>query len=144
MGPDGKDQPGNSISACGYSTLMILLTLLFLVLMAGVAAALSSRPLNAPMPLVGTSSPAVNAACHHPHDVKTEARKPLLRSVTKKPTADGKPGQFSFSSRIVSYPVPGQLCSQIAWMNGSQEVVVSPSQEYISYFRSIGHYSALF
>lgn len=109
MGPDGKDQPENSISACGYSTLMILLTLLFLVLMAGVVAALSFRPLDAPMPLVGTSSLAVSAACHHPNDVETEAHKPLLWGVTRKPTDGGKPGHCSFSSGMVSYPVPGQL-----------------------------------
>lgn len=110
IGPDGLEEPQNSISACGYSTLMILVTLIFLLIMAVIMIGLSFRPLNAPMPLVGTSSLAVSAACHHPNDPETEARKPLLWGVTRRPV-DGKPGHCAFSSTRVSYPVPGDFYS---------------------------------
>lgn len=108
LGPDGRLQPENSYSACGYSTLMILITLIFLVLMAVVIIGLSFRSLNAPIPLVGTSSLAVSAACHHPNDAESEARKPLMWGVTRRPV-DGKPGHCSLSSESVEHPVPGEV-----------------------------------
>lgn len=110
IGADGLDQSDNSISACGYSTLMSLFTVITLVVMASVVIGLSFRPLNAPVPLVGTASLAISAACHHPNDPETEARKPLLWGVTRRPV-DGKPGHCSLSSEEIEHPVPGELYS---------------------------------
>jgi hypothetical protein len=106
MGPDGQLMPDRGISACGYSVLMMIFAMAVLVIMSATVVVCSLRRINAAIPLIGTASVAISAVCHHPNDAKTEACKPLLWGVTKRPE-DGQP-HCALSSDEVESPIPGQ------------------------------------
>jgi len=64
-GDDGID--GNTITSnytCGYSPIAILLVLIFALLMATVAILLGFKRFKSGMPMVGSCSVAISAACH--------------------------------------------------------------------------------
>lgn len=107
--PDGTPDASQTIFACGFSTVFLLMVLGTLVFMTAVIFGFSFKPLNAEIPFIGFNSLAISAACHgsKTHD---EVCKPLLWGVTELPE-DGLPGHCALSSGEVSKPVPGQSYS---------------------------------
>jgi hypothetical protein len=108
FGPRGEAQPDRLISGSGFSTLALLMVIIMLVIMALFLAWVSFRKLPSSIPLIGTTSAAVSAVCHHPNDPETEAYKPLLWGVTME-AENGEPGHCSLSSGKVGAPVAGAL-----------------------------------
>ncbi|KAF9061623.1 hypothetical protein BDP27DRAFT_1485813 [Rhodocollybia butyracea] len=100
----------NSITTCGYSPAAMILTAI-----AGGSLILSSlvvgcfKHLKSDMPLVGSCSKAIAAACHPPED-GSDPLKPMKWGVVPKSPNSSNPatGHISFSSGEVSAPVPGR------------------------------------
>ena len=107
LGPDGLPQPWWDISACGFSPLAMVLVVVILIIMTSFLVFCSHLKLEAKMPMVGTASAAISAACHHPNDTATEACKPIQWGVTRRATEE-KPGHCAFSSGPVEEPVEGK------------------------------------
>lgn len=107
VGPDGQLRQYQTISACGFSVLMMLFVIALLVVMTATLAGCSLRRLNPTIPMIGTVTVAISAVCHHTNDVRTEAYKPLSLGVTMRPEG-GQPGHCALSSGEVELPVPGQ------------------------------------
>lgn len=97
--------PGSTISTCGYSPGAIAITMIVGGVIALVTIATGLRRYPAGMPLSGTCSGAISAACHPPADDVDAAVLPLQWGVVS--TQDGV-GHCSFSSRLVAPPIPGQ------------------------------------
>lgn len=106
-GPDGTADASQTIFACGFSTVFLLLVLGVLVCMTTVILAFSCKPLNAEIPFIGFNSLAISAACHGSR-ADDEVCKPLLWGVTELPEY-GLPGHCALSSGEVSKPVPGGM-----------------------------------
>jgi hypothetical protein len=90
-GFDGQRETWRDISACGYSSLAILLVMVLLCLMALALGLVGRRRLPPGMPAVGTSSGAISAACH-PLDVDrayNAAFRPLMWDVVKRAEWEG-------------------------------------------------------
>jgi hypothetical protein len=107
-GFNGVRETWRDISACGYSSLAILLVMVLLCLMALVMGVIGYRRLEPGMPAVGTSSGAISAACH-PLDADGEhdaAFRPLMWGVVREPKGS-EPGHCSFTRREVEGPVDG-------------------------------------
>jgi hypothetical protein len=107
-GFDGQRETWRDISACGYSSLAILLVMVLLCLMALALGLVARRRLQPGMPATGTSSGAISAACH-PLDVDRAhdaAFRPLMWGVVKEPNGS-EPGHCSFTTMEVAGPVDG-------------------------------------
>jgi hypothetical protein len=104
-GFNGQRETWRDISACGYSSLAILLVMILLCLMALVLGFVGRRRLPLGMPAVGTSSGAISAACH-PLDADrahNAAFRPLMWGVVREPNGS-EPGHCSFTTMEVAGP----------------------------------------
>ncbi|KIW28239.1 uncharacterized protein PV07_07918 [Cladophialophora immunda] len=107
FGWDGKEQPERDISACGYSPLAILIVILVLVLSLVVMLLAGMQKLAPGIPVCGTNSLAIAAACHHSDEGDPDVScKPLRWGVTKLAEKD-LPGHCSVTDEDVCKPVSG-------------------------------------
>jgi hypothetical protein len=107
FGWDGAEQPDRDITACGYSPLAILIVILIVVLSLIVMLVAGSQKLTPGIPMCGTNSVAIAAACHYSRDGDPEVtQKPLLWGVSRLPEKDS-PGHCSMSDENVSKPKEG-------------------------------------
>ncbi|KAL8903787.1 MAG: hypothetical protein Q9171_007280 [Xanthocarpia ochracea] len=97
--------PNFMISTCGYSPGAITLTLILSFVIVSATIATAARRYPAGMPLSATCSGAISAACHPPADDHDVAVLPVQWGVVS--VKDGV-GHCSFSSKLVSPPVPGR------------------------------------
>jgi hypothetical protein len=103
----GKEQPDRDISACGYSPLAILIVILIIVLSLIVMLIAGWQKLTPGIPVCGTNSVAIAAACHYSGNGDVEVScKPLLWGVTKSAEKDS-PGHCSVSDEDVGKPIDG-------------------------------------
>ncbi|KIK53463.1 hypothetical protein GYMLUDRAFT_178948 [Collybiopsis luxurians FD-317 M1] len=105
--------PYSSITSCGYSPLGMMLTIIVaasLILIA-LAFALFTH-FNGDMPLVGSCSAAISAACHPPEDGK-DSSTPVKWGAVMDANDLGKEdvGHICFSSGVVVQPIPGRCYS---------------------------------
>lgn len=103
---EGIENPNASISQIGYSNIAIitLLALGTIVVLLGIFNGFRRGRLG--MPLVGSCSAAISAACHKPTDDKDAARGPLMWGVIE---TEGQVGHCCFTSLQVEKPVVGRL-----------------------------------
>jgi hypothetical protein len=110
-GDDFSDQPTEYLT-CGYSPIAILLATVVCLFLIGTIVALGKRKFRNGMPVAGTSSVAISAACHLRKGEKGEeaAFLPLQWGVTEA-AGDGldEAGHCAFSSRPVEPPIPGSF-----------------------------------
>ena len=108
------------LTTCAYSPLAMICTLIVGTLIIFVPVIVGARPINGNgMPLVGSCSAAIAAACHAPKDGK-DVEKPvmwgaisegLLEEIVREQNESDSDhiGHCSFSSGPVDIPVPGRL-----------------------------------
>lgn len=103
---NGNFDPSQSILSCGFSciALIFLVGIGSLVLIAGVG--LGLRRFEAGMPLAGSCSAALSAACHPPPDEAEVALAPVKWGVTS--IEDGI-GHCALTGRYVSPPINGKM-----------------------------------
>ena len=101
-------KPQGSISTCGYSVLATLLSIIVGTLMLLALCVAGRRKLDGKMPLVGSCSLAISAACHRPPGDQDAAFKPVQWGAVKHETDQG-PGHCCFTTYNVEPPIPGQL-----------------------------------
>lgn len=107
FGWDGEEQPDRDISACGYSPLAILVVIIIVVLSLIIMLVAGGQKLTPEIPVVGTNSVAIAAACHYSENGDPEVTyKPLLWGVTKS-AEKHSPGQCSISDEDVEKPIDG-------------------------------------
>jgi hypothetical protein len=94
-----------AVSTCGHSPVAIMLTMIMLCCLAAIVIGLGLRRYKPGMPLAGTCSAAIAAACHPSSDVDTTA--PLQWGVTSEEGVDV--GHCAFSDRPVEKPREGAL-----------------------------------
>lgn len=110
---DGRLDPSSSNVSCGYSPLGMILTVIVGVsLILGTLAFSCFKQLKNSMPLVGSCSAAISAACHPPAN-GADSLKPVKWGVVSDTDGDGKQsiGHISFSSGEVLPPIPGHYYS---------------------------------
>lgn len=103
--PDGKLVDPAAISTCGYSPVAIILTMLIGVILAAFIAVLGFRRYKPGIPLAGSCSAAISAACHGRPFIDPTV--PLQWGVTSE--AGAQIGHCSFSDRAVGTPIEGAL-----------------------------------
>lgn len=107
FGWDGKEQPDRDISACGYSPFAILIVILIVVLSLIVLLVACWQKLSPVIPVCGTNSVAIAAACHYSENGDLEVvQKPLHWKVTKS-AEENLPGHCSISDEDVGKPMDG-------------------------------------
>ncbi|CAG8075633.1 unnamed protein product [Penicillium nalgiovense] len=95
-------------TACGYSPLAIACALAVALVLFVALVVLSSRKLKPGMPVVGSCSLAISAACHPPESDESVAVKPLLWGAVAH-EENGKPGHCCLTSFEVEKPRKGAL-----------------------------------
>jgi hypothetical protein len=109
FGWDGALQADRNISAAGYSPLAILLVLLVLGLSLIVMAVVAFQRLSPDIPVAGTCSAAIAAACHYSVTGDPDvAHKPLMWGVVV-PAEKESYGHCSMSDKEVGKPVDGMM-----------------------------------
>lgn len=114
----GDDNPVQSLSACGYSCIAIIFTIALgsLVVMLGIANGF--RKYKPGMPLAGSCSAAISAACHPPEADVNPSTDTVMWGVVGYETAkdSAQPvGHCSLTSVKVQAPVPGSLYAGAEW-----------------------------
>ncbi|KAJ9613924.1 hypothetical protein H2200_002060 [Cladophialophora chaetospira] len=107
FGWDGTEQPERDISACGYSPLAILIVILILILSLVAMLGAGMQKLTPGIPMCGTNSVAIAAACHYSENGDPDIScQPLLWGVTELAQKDA-PGHCSMSNEEVDKPIDG-------------------------------------
>ncbi|KAE8374338.1 hypothetical protein BDV26DRAFT_45048 [Aspergillus bertholletiae] len=96
------------ITACGYSPLAIITALAVAILMFAVLTTVSTFKLKPDIPVIGSCSAAISAACHPPEDDVDAAGKPLSWGAVRHQQGD-QPGHCCLTSQIVEKPRYGEL-----------------------------------
>ena len=104
---DVLGQSGGSIPTCGYSAsaLVVVIPLGTAMLLALVF--LGFRKLDPGIPLVGSCSLAISAACHRPPGDEDAAYHPIQWGAIEHETSQG-PGHCCLTTYDVEPPIPGQ------------------------------------
>lgn len=111
----GVEDPDLSVSTCGYSNIAIIFLIIFASITVLLGLASGFRRYEAGMPLVGSCSAAISAACHPPEGDTNASGKPLMWGcVDRREAGDGDEviGHCSFTSLEVHRPIKGQLYGQ--------------------------------
>ena len=108
--PHHNLDPSTSFSSCGYSAYALVITMIvgsvmFLALLCN-----GFRRLDTRMPLVGSCSLAISAACHRPPDDDEASLLPVQWGAVSHETAR-RPGHCCFTSFDVEQPIEGQKYS---------------------------------
>ena len=102
------DDPGSgSVSTCGYSVPAIILAMILGILMLLALVMTGHRKLDNGIPLVGSCSLAISAACHRPPGDQDAAFKPVKWGAVRHGTNQG-PGHCCITTCNVEPPIPGQ------------------------------------
>ncbi|KAL8685755.1 MAG: hypothetical protein Q9218_007560 [Villophora microphyllina] len=106
LDPSGVEDKDYSISTCGYSNIAIITVIIvgFIAVVFGIANGFRKYP--AGMPLVGSNSAAISAACHAPKDDVDASVLPVMWGAVE---MEGKIGHCCFTSYEVTPPVVGEL-----------------------------------
>ena len=102
---DGSLKDAAAISTCGFSPIAIIITMIIGSCLALFMAVLGLRRYKPGMPLVGSCSAAISAACHGRSDVDTAA--PLQWGATSEEGEEV--GHCAFSDREVRMPKEGAM-----------------------------------
>ena len=100
------DDPESWILTCGYSPGAIVITVIVGTVIAVAIFFLGWRKYPDTMPLAGTNSAAIAAACHVLPEDRNCTTKPLQWGVVSQ--TDGV-GHCSFSAGVVAPPIPGRM-----------------------------------
>ena len=103
---NGDEQIENDISTVGYSCVAIITVICFggIVVISGIL--FGFRRYKTGMPLAGSCSAAISAACHRPNEDVDAAYKPVMWGAVK---SNGAVGHCCFTSFEVTKPVEGKL-----------------------------------
>ena len=106
---DGTVDNTQSISTCGYSPIAIITVIIVgsLIVLLGIANGF--RRYKPGMPLVGSCSAAISAACHRPEGDADAHLKPVMWGVVADPSPENAVGHCTFTSYSVEKPVDGRL-----------------------------------
>ena len=105
---DGVEDTENSISSIGYSNIAIITVIALgtVVVFLGILTGFRRYPPG--IPLAGSCSAAISAACHRPEGDTDAAQKPLMWGAVE---TEGSIGHCCFTSIEVEKPVVGRLYS---------------------------------
>ena len=106
--PDDPSQGHRLISSCGYSPIAIITVIPLGALLLLVVIANGFRKYRKGMPLAGSCSAAISAACHRPEEDVDAALLPVSWGAVR---TDGPIGHCCFTSFEVSPPVEGNSYS---------------------------------
>lgn len=108
-GWDGAQQADRDISAAGYSPLAILIVIVIVIVSLIVMLVAGWKKVNPGIPVCGTNSVAIAAACHYAGDEDPNVVQRGLRwGVTEEPDGE-KAGHCSMSDGDVGRPVEGSV-----------------------------------
>lgn len=108
LNSQGVEDEQSSMSTCGYSNIAIITVILVGGIALMVGNANGFRKYSATMPLVGSNSAAISAACHPPKDDIKASVSPLRWGAVE---TEEEVGHCSFTSLDVTPPVQDQLYS---------------------------------
>ena len=109
---DGSVDVSESTSTCGYSLVAIFFVLIVLIIITWFVVMTGFRTFKAGMPLMGSCSGAISAACHPPEDDRDASELPFKWGVVGHKTLDRtgeEVGHCTFTSFKVKPPVKGKL-----------------------------------
>lgn len=108
----------DNISDCGYSPPAIVCLLIVGSIMVLVLSLHGLRNLDPEMPMAGSCSLAISAACHRPPGDVNAALSPVKWGAVSHETKDG-PGHCCFTSFEVESPIVGH--EYAGWMDDRQD-----------------------
>ena len=109
---DSMDFENSSISTCGYSPMALIFVVILGSIIVLVGIAYGFRKTSGGIPLVGSCSAAISAACHPPTtDVNASSKRVMWGAVAARniDDSDDRVGHCCFTSFEVETPIVGRL-----------------------------------
>lgn len=107
--PDGSQISAAAVATCGFSPVAMIFVIVAGILVVLAAVAGGCRQYKPGMPLVGSCSAAISAACHGPFEEQRASTKSLQWGVVSEMVGTEGIGHCCFSTGTVTRPVEGQL-----------------------------------
>ena len=104
----GEEDASEIINTMGYSCIAIITVIILGTIVIAVGILNGFRRYRPGMPLVGSCSAAISAACHPPGEDVDAATLPVLWGALSHPQEDGTVGHCCFTSLETSPPVEGE------------------------------------
>ena len=105
--PRGTISVGDGVLTCGFSAYAMAIVAIGLVVMVLALLFCSFRKMDSGIPLVGSCSLAISAACHRPPWDTNAAYEPVQWGAVSHETSE-RPGHCCLTSFAVEPPIPGQ------------------------------------
>ena len=105
---NGEEDIREMISSMGYSCIAIITVIILGSIVIALGILNGFRRYRPGMPLVGSCSAAISAACHPPREDVDAATLPVLWGAVSNPQGDGTVGHCCFTSLETSPPVEGE------------------------------------
>ena len=106
--PDGVEDTANSVSTVGYSCIAIITVIILGSVVVLLGLAMGFRRYKAGMPLVGSCSAAISAACWRPDEDEGGERMGVMWGVVEEKDGE-RAGHCCFTSREVERPREGDV-----------------------------------
>lgn len=100
--PSWKSTVDQLVTACGFSVLAMLITMILGIVAMAVLVGLSMRRLRSNMPLASSCSAAISAACHPPPDDTDAFLKPVMWGEVPEDSRDTQNGRASDTEEVNS------------------------------------------
>lgn len=104
--PDGTEDINGSISTIGYSSIAILTVIIYGTVVVFLGIGMGFRRYKPGMPLVGSCSAAISAACHKPNEDVDASRKGVMWGVVG---VENGIGHCCVTSSEIEKPMEGEL-----------------------------------
>ena len=104
----GEEDTDEMVSTMGYSCIAIITVIIVGTIVVTLGILNGFRRYRPGMPIVGSCSAAISAACHAPREDVDAATLPLLWGAVSHPQGDGTVGHCCFTSFEASPPVEGE------------------------------------
>lgn len=117
---DGSLHVANAISTCGYSPMAMMFVLIVGTLLVIFVVVLGFQQMKPGIPLAGSCSAAISAACHQPPDDDGASDMPVMwGALPKEAMKPGQIGHVCFTSQAVDRLTTGEL---YAGLSGNEEI----------------------
>lgn len=132
----GVEDPEQTISTIGYSNIAIITVIIIGVIVVILGILNGFRKYKPGMPLAGSCSAAISAACHQPGDDVDAATLPVMWGVVGTKGESGEVGHCSFTTFETALPLEGEVYAGLTQERSILAAAAASDERVVGEFRT--------